>query len=196
MFLWKKRQSRKPKSQTKGALTYYHGGVDGLSIGDIIIPRNDISKWQGISVEWQGIPADELGDSGDTVSITTDIEIAKGYAGEYMSPSGAHVPGRVYEVTPLCAPEPDPDWNGSFPAIARCARGAEIVAVLDQMPVQTNPSVLVKALADYYTYTATGAPVYDADGYVIFTPELAQLGRTRASLKALGKWPRKDRFIY
>lgn len=97
---------------------------------------------------------------------------------------------------PLCASEPDPDWNGSFPTIARCARGAEIMAVLDQIPVQNNPSVLVKALADHYTYTATSAPVYDSQGYVIFTPELEQLGITRASLQTLRKWPRKDRFIY
>ncbi|GAA1114777.1 hypothetical protein [Arthrobacter flavus] len=196
MLFWKKLPSRKPESQKREALTYYHGGVDSLSVGEIIIPRNKNLQWSGTKLTWQGVPAEELGDHGDTVSITTDREVAKGYAGEYMSPRGARVPGRVYEVKPLGEAVVDPDWLWSFPAIARCTEGSEIVAVLDQMPVENNPSVLVKALVKYYAYAATGAPVYDDQGYVIFTPELAQLGKTEQSLKALGKWPQKHQYLY
>lgn len=195
MFWRKKLRAREPDDQGSEAQTFFHGGIDGLRPGQIIIPRNKHPLWARINVSWQGVPAHELGDSGDTVSLTTDLEVAKGYAGEYLSPHGTRERGRVYEVRPLASMEIDPDWKWAFPTIARCKDGAEIVAVLDPVSIESDPRVLVKALARYYAYTETGAPVYDDEGYVIFTPELAQLGHTRQSLRNLGKWPEKHRYL-
>lgn len=175
---------------------YFHGGPEGLSVGDHILPRVSNPCWEGISLEWQGVPAEELGDNGTTVSLTTDRNVARAYAGEYKAPPAVTpAVGQVYEVRPLSDPEVDPDWKWSHPTISRCLLGAEIIAVHERVEPQSDPRVLVRALAPYYTYTRTGALVYDEYGYVRFTNEMESLGHTENSLRALGKWPEKHRYI-
>jgi len=166
---------------------FYHGGVAGLSVGDLIVPRQDHPVWRTRSVKYNGKIADSFGDNGKTVSLTKDLEIARAYAGEYVHYDDTRKPGQVYEVEPLRRPYADLDFPTSFPEIARCNHGAEIVAVLDVVEIAQNPRVKTKALATHMFMTNL-VPVYDEQGYINYTPALAKKGYTRDDLRSLGPW--------
>lgn len=80
---------------------YFHGGVPGLTPGCMILPPT-MTKVRSCS---------EFGAAGvhrrDRVYLCTEPEGALIYA--VMHPSGK---GLVYQVQPVGAIEPDPDWTG------------------------------------------------------------------------------------
>lgn len=167
---------------------FYHGGAPGLKVGDVILPRNLHSIWSQVPVEWNGRPASDIGDAGDTVSLTTDFQVASGYAGEYLHYDGRHIDGQVYEVTPIGKIQIDPDWPCTYPTIARCENGALVTKVEAVVPVQNNPRVLTKALAPYWTYADHSRKIFDARGYLRHTEELKYLGYSEEELIGMGPW--------
>lgn len=168
--------------------TYFHGGIAGLGIGDAILPREQLPAWSGKTILWRDQPAATFGDTGATVSVTLDLAIAKGYAGEYVAPTGQREPGQVYRVEPLRPLIPDPDWPASFRVIARCTEGARIIEVLDTLPPEMNPRVLTKALGRHFVYTDGTGRAYDEEGYLAHHPAWAEFGATPEDLRALGPW--------
>lgn len=180
---WAVRRLRRPT-----ASVYYHGGIAGLSVGDIILPREHLPSWRGKTVLWRGEPADTIGDLGSTVSLTLELAIATGYAGEYLSPLGQREPGQVYRVEPLRPLLPDPDWPASFDAIARCEEGAKIVEVLAVVQPENNPRVLTRALGRHFVYRDGTGRTYDEEGYLAEHPVWESFGATPGDLKALGPW--------
>lgn len=184
-FITRILRGRNPKPS---APTYYHGGAPGLKVGDTILPRNAQPAWQGLEVIWSRQKASALGDLGNTVSITTDINIATAYAGEYLAPTDHKTPGQVYRVEPLQQPEPDPDWPASFPTIARCTHGAKIIEALEHVPIQPNARVIVKALGKHYVFKDGRGRAYTNDGHLIYHPSWAATGATPTDLRALGPW--------
>ena len=111
---------------------YFHGGVPGLRPGALILPP---------TVTGAGSTADYL-DAGtevaeaarrvyrpDRVYLTTDVEVARMWAG--LHPSGTdRRGGDVYRVEPVGKVEPDPDYRGGDGASVCCpsARVSGIVA--------------------------------------------------------------------
>lgn len=151
-------------------MKFYHGGMQGLTVGETVVPRQNHPMWRGLPIEYNGRAAGSFGDNGTTVSLTIDLEIARAHAGEYLHYDNTRKPGQVYEVTLLRKPYADLDFATSFPEIARCKQGAEIVAVLDVVAVEENPRVKTKALAKHMLMKG-GSPVYDANGYIKYTPQ-------------------------
>lgn len=175
--------------ETGKTVAYFHGGAPGLTLGDSILPRNDQAAWLGKGVVWrEGKAAESFGDMGETVSLTTDIAIAEAYAGEYVSPNGLRESGQVYQVQPLTKAATDPDYPASFPTIARCEKGALIVAVRGIVPVESNPRVLTKAIGAHFVYRSDHSPLYDNAGYLHYTPAWATFGASQSDLRALGPW--------
>lgn len=90
---------------------YFHGGVAGLYPGDRILPPATTGRRASRSF----LPDDLRGDADhvreDRVYLTTDVEIARMYAG--LHPDGTRKRGGdLYRVTPEGPVEPDPDWLG------------------------------------------------------------------------------------
>ena len=121
------------------------------------------------------------------MSFTSNLAIARGYAGEYLDPLEEHIDGAVYRVKPIGQSEPDPDFPFSSKVIRRAAR-ARIVEVVESVPVETNPRVVVRAVASHTRYKGTGAPMYDEGGFIIPTPIWLRFGATPDTLRALGPW--------
>lgn len=176
-----------PLPQEVPSVTYYHGGAPGLVIGDNIKARNNMPEWQKVHIKWrEGMPPEDFGDMGNTVSITTDYAVARAYAGEYMNPAGKKISGCVYEVTPLATTEPDPDYRYTPYEICRTSE-AKIIKVHESVPVSDNPRIMGKAIAPYVRYVDDGAPFYDDQGYIILD-RFGSQGPPKEIIRSLGPW--------
>jgi hypothetical protein len=166
---------------------YYHGGAPELSVGDRIVPRKDHPEWREYPVGYANETMPEFGEY-KAVALTTDVEIARAYASQYVRPDAHRVPGQVYEVRPLGTVAVDPNFVHSFPEMVACQEGAEIVAVHDVVDIETNPRASVKALAKHLVNIWTGQPLYDEHGFIRLTEGLEAEGFTREDLRRLGPW--------
>lgn len=84
--------------------TYYHGGVPGLSAGDLLLPPAETGERSQA----------DLGNGKcrrDRVYLTTVPVVASMMAAAWRIDT-ADVSGDVYEVEPLGEVEPDPDYSG------------------------------------------------------------------------------------
>lgn len=168
-------------------MKYYHGGAPGLAVGDRIVPRKDHPAWRERPVGNDDGSFPEFGGY-HAVSLTVDLEIARAYASQYVLPNDRRVPGQIYEVQPVGTISKDPDFIHSFPDMARCLDGAEIVAVREVVDVETNPRAGVKALAKHLVNPWTGQPLYDEQGFVQVTEATEAAGHTPEDLMRLGPW--------
>jgi len=166
---------------------YYHGGAPGLAVGDRIVPRKDHPEWREHPVVRADGSFPEFGEY-HAVSLTTDLDVARVYASQYVLPNDRRVPGQVYEVQPVGKVSVDQDFIHSFPDMARCLEGAEIVAVHEVVDVEMNPRVGVKALAKHLVDPWTGQPLYDENGFARVTEATQADGHTREDLMRLGPW--------
>ncbi|WP_043180288.1 hypothetical protein [Streptomyces sp. NRRL F-5123] len=103
-------------------MTYFHGGIPGLTAGDWILPPDQTGTTRTLSA----IAAEHGGPAyatrTDIVYVTTGRDVARSFAAYY--PDGA-----LYRVEPDGALEPDPD--SGIPGLSwQCPR-AQVVAVVD-----------------------------------------------------------------
>lgn len=109
--------------------TYFHGGVPGLTPGCIILPPT-MTKVRSAS---------DFGAAGihrrDRVYLCTAPEGALIYAVLHPSRRGV-----VYQVQPIGAIEPDPDWNGPAGVSVQVER-ARVIRVF-----RVPPAVRAQAL--------------------------------------------------
>lgn len=103
-------------------MTYFHGGVPGLKVGDWILPPDKSGTDHRLSRY-----AAELGGAAhatrtDVVYLTTDRQVARAYAAFY--PDGA-----LYQVLPVSPVDPDPDCT--VDGLSWQCPWALVIAVLD-----------------------------------------------------------------
>ena len=100
---------------------YWHGGMPGLKVGDRILPPCESGTERRLIDSLPYAPPDDVARD-DVVYLSTDRNVAKGYAAYY--PDGA-----LYEVRPVGELEPDPDCN--VEGLSWRAPAAEVVSVVD-----------------------------------------------------------------
>jgi hypothetical protein len=116
---------------------YYHGGVPGLGLGDLLLPPSKSGVKAG---------ADYLPDQNrtshvrrDRVYLGTDHGIGVMFAAMYPEREG----GWIYEVEPIGTVEPDADWAGE-PGVSVQVESARVVRVLG--PLAKRDVLRVRAL--------------------------------------------------
>lgn len=111
-------------------MTYYHGGVPGLSLGEQLLPPSRTGRTDSAAriVAEHGLGADYVRE--DVVFLGATLDIANLYAAMYPAASG----GWVYEVEPAEPVEPDPDYSGDDPMESVQCPSATIVRVLGPLP--------------------------------------------------------------
>lgn len=169
---------------------YFHGGVPGLSTGDLLRPRNALREWAGREIRYQNDLNGRLSaqrTTGDYVYLTQDIDVARHFAHVYVDHNGVSKPGDVYEVQPLEDIVVDPDYDvDDFRALFGGTRIAKVVKVRERRVVLSGPE-RERSLGRYLRWQE--GPVYDSDGYLIPYPRLLGLvGSTEAELRSLGPW--------
>lgn len=83
-------------------MTYFHGGVPGLKVGDRILPPDKTGTERTLSQYATQLGAPAHARRTDLVYLTTERQIAKAYAAFY--PDGA-----LYQVLPVSPVDRDPD---------------------------------------------------------------------------------------
>jgi hypothetical protein len=110
-------------------VTYYHGGVPGLTVGDELLPPSRSGRTDSLAsiaaanrIEGSAVMRD------DRVFLGTLYEIGLLYAAMYPTLSG----GWVYECEPVGPVEPDPDYRGDPSESVQCA-SAIVTRVLGRL---------------------------------------------------------------
>ncbi|MCP9205542.1 hypothetical protein [Streptomyces cucumeris] len=103
-------------------MSYFHGGIPGLSIGDRLLPPDRTGTERRLSsfAADLGGPAHAL--RTDLVYLTTERQVARAYAAFY--PDGA-----LYQVLPESPVDPDPDC--AEPGLSWQCPAAVVVTVVD-----------------------------------------------------------------
>lgn len=116
-------------------MTYFHGGVPGLALGDSLLPPSVTGRPDGsVSIiERHGLDGAHV--RGDRVFLGT-LEVAYLFAAMYPLPEG----GWIYEVDPVGDVEPDPDYTGGADESVQCP-SAVIVRVVGPLPRATVHTV-------------------------------------------------------
>lgn len=134
-------------AETGAVQPLFHGGCPGLRTGDLILPADDVGT------------ASVSGDRGapyrtDRVYVTTDLSLARSYAGIYASPKAirdqlaGRLPslrelsyGDVYEVEPLGPLEPDLDYE--TPDLSFQTTQARVLRVIEMAvpPIDLDPQL-------------------------------------------------------
>jgi len=137
----------------------FHGGCPGLKVGDLILPADRVDT-DSVSGS-QGAPYRT-----DRVYVTSDVLVARSYAGVYASPKalrdqlGGKLPsfrelsyGDVYEVEPLGALEPDLDYE--TPNLSFQTTHARVLTVVE---TAVPPEDIDPRLAAFITAARTRTP--------------------------------------
>jgi hypothetical protein len=103
-------------------MSYFHGGVPGLKVGDSILPPDQTGTDHTLSAYSAELDGGPHTTRRDVVYLTTDRQVARAYAAGY--PDGA-----LYQVMPYSPVDPDPDCL--TPGLSwHCPQGI-VVAVVD-----------------------------------------------------------------
>lgn len=171
-----KRLRRANKAPAR-AVTYWHGGSTGRSVGDELIPGAEVARRTGVG---HLINKEDFQDyRPDFVYITTDRDLAI----DFGILQGHVLPAALYRVAPIGAVQHDPDFprGVSF----RCLR-AEVLEVemggLDESTPLTNASY-------HYQTWDDGEDLYDTNGYARPSKAARHLGVTEGDLYRLGRYP-------
>jgi hypothetical protein len=120
-------------------MTYYHGGVPGLHLGDQLLPpsKTGAKSLAQIAREHRAEivgPVDHMRD--DRVFLVTDIQQAMVYAAMYPRASG----GWIYAAEPVDPVERDPDYLLDDGGSVQCP-SAIVVRVIGPLPVPVVASI-------------------------------------------------------
>lgn len=149
-------------------MTFWHGGIGGLQVGDLILPP---------TMTRSRLSTSQLMDEArpDRVYIATDREVARTFAAILFEQLSA---GDLYQVQPMGEIRTDPD----YPDCSFEARQARILAV-DEVDVQLTSSERVQRTAKYMTWD-DGRPMYNDAGRLQITRKMESIGMTQYDLDA------------
>lgn len=172
-------------------MTFFHGGVPRLGPGDTIRPRARLRAWRGASVRYAAVQGFTPGDrSGQFVYLTSDSAFAAAFASDYVAPNGygalTREPGDVYEVEPVGATDPDPDFSIMWPEVFVRAAAAIVVRVVDRAVVMTDRQT-TEARGPYMRW-ADHSPVYTSDGHILPSPRMRAAGVSADDLRTYEPW--------
>lgn len=105
-------------SKGEQAVTYFHGGIPGLNVGDMILPPSVTGTTRDMADELTQLAAPHL-IRPDMVYATTVQDVARGFAA--MHPDGA-----LYRVEMVGDVQPDPD----MPVTSVMGPSARVVEVV------------------------------------------------------------------
>lgn len=123
-------------------MTYYHGGVPGLTLGAEILPPSRTGRTDSLAsiAAAHGISGGEVMRD-DRVFLGTLHEIGVLYAAMYPTSTG----GWIYECEPVGDVETDPDYHGDPSESIQCA-AAIVTRVLG--PLRSGDVAMIrKAIA-------------------------------------------------
>lgn len=172
-------RDRRRRADTAAAEPFFHGGVPGKAIGEILVPATRLG------LQYQYRVADSDYDPG-WVYLTTDVGAAHGYASRYLACDGRSIPGDVYRVQPLGGVHVDPDYEAFPEAFARCAQ-ARIVAVVAREVVLTAAEQIQRQ-RPYQVWGHRDRPFWDDDGLILPSEQMLGYGATRAWTTLLRPW--------
>lgn len=165
--------------------TFLHGGVPGLKPGDRLTSPAARGTVSLVALRAGQIGAEHPGES-DRVYLTPHRNLARSFAAQHVALVAGRVqavPGSVYRVRPEGPVEHDPDHEAGVSFTAASAVIAEVVEALVALPL----SEIVRLSGRYMTW-ADNSPVYDADGFLLPSPEARAGGMTREDLRQFGRW--------
>lgn len=166
--------------------TFWHGGAPGLSIGDVIIPRDELPL-SNLDRHLAMINEDPT-DTG-RVYITTNRKFAIAWAiRRSNSPFKGARTGSVYRVDPIGQVDPDPD----FPAAAGSyVADRAVILDVDRRRVTGSPAVANKVIAPFTTWS-DGSRTYTADGWMTVPPQFRRFRITERDMRRAGQWASFD----
>lgn len=175
------------------ANVYYHGGVPGLAVGDCIKPIENTSAFNTqevmAAVARSGLGPASFTDlahySASVVYLTARRDVAAAFASVYVSPEGRPTLGDVYRVEPIGDLGVDPDFVHA-PDLFFTAPRARIVKI-ERRRTRLTSYQACKATGPFMTWSDL-TPMYDAEGYLLPSPEMRERGTTPAQCRRLGKW--------
>lgn len=186
------RNARPPRVRTKPTLSeaptsapipgppYFHGGVPGLTAGELLQPASAL----GVSYAYRRGPS-AAGPVYDPrfVYFTTSSDVATGFAARCVHPLAGEVPGSVYEVEPVGPIHEDPD----YPGIGLRAREARVLRTV-HTDVTLGEREQTRLEASYKTWGKGGAAMYDAEGYMLPSPQMSGHGVTAEHTRIYGPY--------
>lgn len=172
----RKQRSPEPSSSTG---PYFHGGVPDKEPRDVLLPATQL----GFRYNYHALGAPY--DPG-WVYLTTDERVASAYASRYLDGHGRAIPGDVHEVQPMDRPQVDPDYH-LFPDIFLRCKKARIVRTVAHGVVLTK-SAQAQLERPYVVWGSADLPVWDQDGLVIPSDQMAANGVTRQWTTMLRPW--------
>lgn len=164
---------------------YYHGGAPGLAAQEHIVSAADLGHVY-VHGYATGSSALDVYDP-SLVYISTDLDVAIGFAARYVDPQTAITGGGwVYEVTPSETPAPDPDWP-VFPEEFLTTKRATIQRIIRRDVVMSRPEQ-VQLERRYLVWDSRDDPRYDAEGFMRPSKQMVEYGVTSDLLRGYGKW--------
>lgn len=160
--------ARRQAREQAARMTFWHGGIGGLQVGDLILPP---------SLTRSAMSTGQVMDEArlDRVYLATDREVARTFAAILFEHLGA---GNLYQVQPMGEIRPDTDYPGcSFEA-----RKAMIIAV-DEIDVQLTSADRMQRTGKYMTWS-DGRPMYDDAGRLQISEKMEAIGMTQRDLDA------------
>lgn len=155
---------------------YWHGGAAGRTVGDSILPANQVPD---MKLLYSKVPAEILGPHDpDFVYITTNQGLAFNYALRHAQTVGE--PAAVYRVAPSRKPLPDVDYPTGVSFRCRTA----VVLAIEGAPVIGNEAQSVQGLQ--VNTWQDGTQLYDSQGYPLPNDLQKKFGITPIDLRGLG----------
>ncbi|WP_121866269.1 hypothetical protein [Glutamicibacter nicotianae] len=163
-------------------ISYWHGGVPGLSVGQEIRPAIE-----------RPLPVAYINREYDTdpkkIFITTDKDLAASFASQWFDMKSKKTGGgTLYRVKPAGLLEVDPDF-AHVPGLSYTCDFAVIEKVEKRKIFE---SFELRLHAEKHATWADGRKIYDEKGYMQPSPELEAKGITAAQLRAFGRLPDLD----
>lgn len=179
-----KRSRHKARSTRAADAGYFHGGAPGLSVNDRLQPGAVL----GAQFSYRAGSA--IYDP-SFVYVTTDQDVARAYAGRYLTLAGDQEPGDLYRVRPIGPVHDDPDYakGGEFPGVVLRCRQAVIVEAVDR-EISLSIEEQLQLERSYQVWGRSDRPIYDDDGLMIPSEQMTGYGVTREWTTMLRPWLR------
>lgn len=162
----------------------FHVGAPRIQVKGVLLPASRL----GLRVDYSK-PAFASGSityDPSKVYVTTDVDIATGYAARYVDPVTGQVGGGwVYEVATTEPPVSDPD-SWTFPDACLMANKARVLRVVKRNVRMTRPEQV--RLAHRYLAWDNDLPMYDEDGFMRPSPQMQDHGVTTPMLRSYVRW--------
>lgn len=162
---------------------YFHGGVPGLSVGDLLRSADELGLKFEYNKRWY---LNNARYDTSKVYLTCHRGTAMGYAARYLDKFGRPRPGWVYLVEPTDTPRPDPDYGTFVEGLAMYCKAARIIGI-EERDVSLS-SREQNRLAWPHLYWDVGMPLYEEDGTLIPSAQMTESGVTQDYIDLLPKW--------